>query len=737
MGVRFSMTRISRQPKLTRRAFVQGTAAALAGAAAPFSFWTRTPRSLLSPFWAQLPQAGLPGIPKMSVEDFSKPFDPAYLSNGLIGIRPGPNPLAKAKTQVSGFIFTDPGYDMESLSPAPYPLETDIRIGTISAREHPDLIKTLRQTLDMSTGELTTELTFVPGNGANLRVQILQFAARSAPSLLCQEIRVTPSADVEITFAPTIDAEGTVTRPYLTAPPARTNIDLVGGFKSDGNLSKLGVALALVTPDGPAQRREIELTEGAIAREYVAQLKAGRPFRLRTIAAMISELYHPEPALEAIRLANWGATLGFDDLLDANRDHWNNLWRSRVQISGDTDAQRVVDCAFFYLHSSVSGSTLTGMPPFGLSQFAHYYGHSFWDTETWSLLSFALTNPPAARALVDFRRRSLDEAKRQAALYGYRGAQFPWEAAQKEGFEVTPTFADTGWDEQHSTPDVALGIWEYQLATNDPDFLRQGTWPVLQAVAQWIESRGVVTSRGFEIQHAMGPDEGVPNVNNNSYMNLICKMVLAAAIRCAQLAGASASPSWAKIRDAIVLPIDPTRNIVLPYDNPPPAWAENYSVGGLDFLTVHDPPISVELLRNTFAVEGSPHAGRPAGALMPSVPLTIGFAVAAMAATAAFLGQKERAAQLFEASWKESWLEPFGMIREVSSEDYGCFLTDFGSILQTVLLGFTGLRISEGDWAKYPASLPQGWTKIEVDRLWMRGQPTHLVATDGARAKLG
>jgi protein-glucosylgalactosylhydroxylysine glucosidase len=281
-----------------------------------------------------------------------------------------------------------------------------------------------------------------------------------------------------------------------------------------------------------------------------------------------------------------------------------------------------------------------------------------------------------------------------------------------------------------------LGLWEYQLATNDSTFLKDGTWPVLSAVAEWIESRGVRTDRGFEIQHIMGPDEGIPNINNNSYMNLICKMVLAAAIRCAQMVGITPPSSWAKIRDALVLPIDRTKNIVLPYDNPPPEQSSSYSVGGLDFLTVHDPPISVELLRNTYQAERAPHGGRPAGALMGTVPHAIGFAVAAMAATAAFLGEKQQAAQLFEASWKESWLDPFGMIREVSSEDYGCFLTDFGSILQTVMLGFTGIRVNEGDWAKYPASLPQGWTKIEIDRFWMRGAAVRLVTTDSTKAKL-
>ena len=69
------------------------------------------------------------------------------------------------------------------------------------------------------------------------------------------------------------------------------------------------------------------------------------------------------------------------------------------------------------------------------------------------------------------------------------------------GFEVTPTVAGTGWAEQHASPDVALGFWEYQLATNDQTFLREGTWPVLSAVAQWITSRVTATNRGFEILH--------------------------------------------------------------------------------------------------------------------------------------------------------------------------------------------------------------------------------------------
>jgi hypothetical protein len=672
------------------------------------------------------------GPAKFVVEDFSKVFDPAYLSNGLIGIRPGPNPLLRAQTCVSGFVFSHIPYKVESLSRAPYPLETDIRANEVSLLKRTDLVKIQRQALDPSTGELKTKLTFAPGNGIRLNIEVLQFASRSVPSLLCQEISVTPTADTEIEFTAHIDSSAVPGTLYMTRAPERTEIDLVSGLESDSRLSKLGVAVLILTPGNSAQRREPFLTEAGTTRSFLLKAESGKTLLFQTIAAMVSELYHPEPPLEAIRLANWGRQIGFDTLRSENRAAWADLWKSRVQVTGDADAQRVLDAAFFYLHSSVHTSTRTGMPPFGLSQASYYFGHSFWDTETWSLLPVTLTAPLPARSLLEYRLRGLDYAKRQAALYGYRGAQFPWEAAPLEGFETTPTFAGTGWGEQHATPDIALGFWEYQMATNDRSFLREGTWTVLRSVAEWIASRGAFTDRGFEIRHIMGPDEGVPNISNVSYMNLVCKMVLTAAIRCAQMVGESAPNSWAKIRDSLVLPVDKSTKVVQPYDNPPSRLSDSYSTGQLDFLTIHDLPIDIALLRSTHDFEETIREEKEKS----GTGIPIGFAEAALSATAAFLGDRGRALRLFQRSWKELWMEPFGMIREAPSQDYACFLTNYGSLLQTVMLGFTGLRISEGDWRKYAASLPVGWSKIEVERVFVRGEPKHLVATDGAPAKL-
>jgi Glycosyl hydrolase family 65 central catalytic domain/Glycosyl hydrolase family 65, N-terminal domain len=669
------------------------------------------------------PQPG--SIPRIVVEDFSKEFYPAYLSNGLIGIRPGPNPLVPFKTMVNGFVYFDALDGVVSLSPAPCPLATDIRVNNVSLLKHPELVKVWRQTLDMASGELLTEMLFVPSGDVTLRLNVTQFACRAVPSLVCQEITFSVTSDASVEILAAIDAADFTGSVLSIRPPDRTQIDLALGYLSQGGLSKLGVSLAV--PAGGDFKRLGEQVTGraSFAAEFSLDAKSGRTYRFPVIAAMVSDFYQPEPRQEAIRQANWGAMLGFDLLRGQNREKWSDLWKSRMKVYGDTDSQRVLDSAFFYLHSSLHPSDKNGMAPFGLSQFTYYHGHSFWDTESWSLLPVTLATPETAKSLLQFRVRGLPNARRLAALYGYRGVQFPWEASPTDGSDVTPAFAGTGWQEQHITPDIALGFWEYQMATGDPDFLRHGTWPVLRGVAEWIESRGVRTARGFEIQHIMGPDESAQDVNNNSYMNVICRMVLEAAVRCAGLVGAKPPGAWGAMAREIVIPIDQARNVILPYDRARPG--QEYSLGNMDMLAVHDPPLSYALLKSTYEYESILRRQYPGG---------IGFGLDAVAVSAAFFGDRRAAERFFRESWKDVWVEPYGMIKEAPSEDYACFLTNFGSLLQTAMVGFTGIRVTSPQWAKYPAALPAGWDRIEIDRIWQRGAPRRLVARNGEKAEL-
>ncbi len=637
--------------------------------------------------------------------------DPPYLSNGLLGLRPSPLALTAAPAYAAGFTYRHPVQLVPCLAPAPFPLGADIRFDGSSLLDDPARAVPLSQKIDFQTGGLETEFHFTTPAGARLHVRVLQFASRSQPSLLCQRVELRADSAATLTYSPRILFDlAPGSSPHGRLPPG-AEADAWAEVHPANGSSRLGIACRVEA--GPGWRRLDSLSA------WQASARPGDTLVISTIAALVSSFYHPDPGLQAIRMANWGLLTGWTKLWHDNRSLWDDLWLSRVSIDGPAADQRALDAAFFYLHSSLHPSNLNGMPPYGLSQSEHYFGHSFWDTETWSFLPVLLAAPDAARSLLEFRLRGLEWARRAAALFGYRGLQFPWEASPLDGEEVTPVFAATGWAEQHIVPDVALAFWMYQLAAGDRSFLARGSWPVLSGVAQWILSRGSFTPRGFEITNIMGPNEQENGVSNSAYVNLACRMALEAAVACAALAGERAPSEWSRAARSLFLPQDAQGTLIAGDASPRNAFAD------LSFLYVFEPPVAPDALRR--ACDSFLRAPRE-----PS----IGFASAAQASLAAALGHRSAAADLFRAAWEPFWLEPFGMIREAASQSYGCFLTDYGSLLQTAMLGFTGLRIRAGDCAALNASLPAAWKQISLARLFLHGRAFSLQATHAARPRL-
>ena len=653
-----------------------------------------------------------PRLPIVGRSSDSPGVSPAYLTNGLVGIRPGRIPMAPTPTCVAGFVYIHPTFHVESLSPAPYPLTTDLRLNEISLLDSPERCTLRSQRLDMDNGELTTDLIFDAGEVGTAAVVVRQVALRTEPSLLFQRITVRVNSSVHLQISPQISTAAIPGDAIREEADPNGRADRVLLFQSLGDLSKLGIAVIMQVPTGFNWQPRVNA--------YTANLEAGKSYVFETIASSVSSFYHEEPDLEATRLVNWGKQTGIAALIEGNRRAWSELWKSRVVVTGSPDDQKALDYAFFYLHASNHPSNLNGMGPFGLSSSRYYLGHSFWDTEIWCLLPLLLASPDTAKSLLLFRRRGLAAAKHVAELFGYRGAQFPWEAAPTDGEEVTPVFAATGWAEQHIVPDVALAFWQYQMATNDRSFLLDATWPVLSAVAAWIESRGLHTTRGFEIFNIMGPDEASNGLNNSAYVNLACREAVLAAIRCADLVGIAAPAAWKRIVKSMYLPISSAGILTIAEQS------RNNAFGDLSYLFPFDCAIAPSVVERTW---------KAFEAARSSVPI-ISFAKCAESALAAAMGDRTTAGRLFRDSWSSDLLAPFEMMREASPQTHGCFLTNQGSLLRTAMFGFTGIRINEGPWNKYDAALPDIWRSIEIERVYTVGEPKRIVARHGSKAEI-
>lgn len=64
----------------------------------------------------------------------------------------------------------------------------------------------------------------------------------------------------------------------------------------------------------------------------------------------------------------------------------------------------------------------------------------------------------------------------------------------------------------------------------------------------------------------------------------------------------------------------------------------------------------------------------------------------------------------------------------------GPFFANLGGFLLGLIMGFTNIRPGPQDpqaWCNGPITLPAGWRTIAIDRIWIRGTPWRLSATQG------
>jgi trehalose/maltose hydrolase-like predicted phosphorylase len=424
-------------------------------------------------------------------------------------------------------------------------------------------------------------------------------------------------------------------------------------------------------------------------------------------------------------MVNWGWSLGFDQLRRKNREAWKEIWKSRVKVTGDDRAQKYLDACLYYLYSSAHRSCRTSIGPFGMSQVLNYYGHVFWDGDTYMFPALLITSPDTAKMMVDYRFRHLEAARRRAQAFGYKGVMYPWQSDTK-GFEGTASFVDCAWLEQHINLSVAEAMWRYYLATGDEEFARKKAWPVMKGVAEWVETRVEKTARGYEVRDIMGIVEG-EHVNNPCYVNVLSAAALRDAAACAKVAGEKPGPRWAGIARNMFIPRGPAPDdsvvkgeILYNHDGGAKVpGAGMYMVG-----FPYDLPFDKELLKRSFDHYYA----------LPVKTLSMGLAY--VVGEAAFVGDRKAAREAFNKVIRHLSEPVWGMGTEYSTAKTTCFVTTQGAMIEVALMGFTGIRFEPGNWTKYKACLPEGWEKIEVDQIWLGGKAYSLTAVNGQKAEL-
>ena len=411
------------------------------------------------------------------------------------------------------------------------------------------------------------------------------------------------------------------------------------------------------------------------------------------------------------------------------------LWQtSDIVITGDPEAQQVTHANLYYLISSISPNSYFSIPPMGLSSNI-YGGHIFWDAEVWMMPALIVQHPDYAKSIVDYRFKTLAQAKKNAKAHSFAGAEYPWESADT-GAEMAPAeFAK----ERHITADVGWAAWQYYLWTGDKAYLAKEGWPILQATAQYWVAR--VTKGGdgkYHIKGVLSPDETAGVVDDDAYTNAVVQANLWAAKAAAKALGQTADPRWSAIAAGLFFPQDKTRGI--PAENSKPLTDRFAAKQADTLLLIHplnvpfDPATAGKMLDFYTA-----HTIKNGPAMTTSIEAVV----------AARLGRAQSSLDLFHDSYRPFMRGPWDAFAEKRTSNRVYFCTGMGGCLQSVLYGFAGLQVvaagekasgtkiaGDSEASLYAAPhLPPGWGGLTIKGVQFHANRLDIVVTSGNKVK--
>ena len=662
---------------------------------------------------------------------------PAYVSNGLIGLRVRESPLQAGMCIVSGFVGEHHEARVEAAAAGPYPLGGDIALNGLWASDQPEAVEPLDQAYDFATGELTSRLAVRVGE-RRAEVEIVTFASRTHPTVVCQQMTIEVDAACDLMVRSRLDVDGLrgrmLERRLDTPGEAEPVCDGSVLWESEGALGRLGLAMLTSVRHEAKRTQQPWDALGPLSTTWSQRAVKGRRLRFDTLTSLVPDVMHNQPHRQAVRMVAMAGELGLDELRRRNRAVWRDLWRSRIRLVGaEPKWQAMADAAFFYLNSSVHSSSPSSTSIYGLATWRdhhYYFGHVMWDVDAFAVPPLTLMQPDAARAMLEFRFRGLPAARRNAQLLGRLGVQFPWEAGPLAGEEAAPGGASAAAREDHINLHVARAFTWFADVTGDVRFLRGRAWPVLSGVADWFVARVDRSRSGYDLREGGGPAERKDTDDNDAMTLMAARIMLERAARLAEALDLPPPDSWRSVAKGLHLP---TRSdgVIASHDGYRSSEEKGATPSPLMGFFPFWADVDEETRRRTLAFYlglWRDYVGSP---MLPAL----------YGAWAAWAGDRDLSLKLLEEGYG---LYQYGRFQQtleyrldLPSEGVatGPFFANMGGFITGLLFGLPGLKVTDADpdqWPSRPVVLPAGWEAIECDRLWIRGRPCRMRARQGA-----
>lgn len=629
------------------------------------------------------------------------------VANGMLGLVSSPEPLKISRVVLGGLYDIYGKGRVNNFLHGINMLDTELQINgsTVTASR----ISGYKQTLDMRQGVFCGEFDYQ----SLARVEYQYTSLRHLPYSCLLRVRIIPKEDIEVAVANILTVHESLRNPqesFNRIFNGKTAIDFCTSMaKSPTRELEIGACSSFVFDDSfprPEVCHRSARGVGVHTQEFTVRLQAGQPYTFSIIGTTLSSATHVDVKNEVERLTAFAAVEGVERLWSKHIAAWDKLWESDIVIEGDLQSQQDIHSMLYHMYAFVREGSGLSCSPMGFSGFG-YNGHVFWDADTWIFPALLLLHPELAESMIEYRYQRLDAARHNAFMHGYKGAMYPWESSEMGNEDNTVTNM-YGPFENHITGDVAMAAWQYYAVTQDVEWLRQKGFSILSAAAEYWVSRSESNEVGeYEIRNVIGADEwnqnrqGGKNVNNNAYTNGVAKSTLEAACKAAKLLNVKSDPMWTTVAEKLRFR-KLANGVTAEHDTYDGAITKQADVCLLAFplkLITDKEQIRKDL---EYYLQTVPRKKTPA---MSKSIYSILFTR---------LGDRERAWHYFRDSYLPNLNPPFRVIAEFDGGTNPYFLTGAGGVLQSVLMGFGGLDITDKGIVAGKGAIPDTWKSLTL-----------------------
>jgi len=623
------------------------------------------------------------------------------VANGMIGIVSSPEPFRIKDVVLNG------AYDLygrgrvsnflRSFNFLNMYLEVDgKRLGAAD-------VSNMQQQLDMRHAAFSSSFDYA--NAAT--VSYSYYALRHLPYCGMIDITIVPKKDIEITAASVMEAPDAlkdVQNYYNEIDRPHVTISLLSSTAKSptGKLLFASSTSFLFNESHGSEPRIIhEMWDNNMhLMKFSKKIEAGQTYQYAVAGSSITSAHDADPLNQAERLTMFAKLEGRDRLVQYHEKAWDELWKSDIKVEGDAQSQQDIHSMLYHLYSFSRAGTAYSPSPMGLSGLG-YNGHVFWDADLWMYPALLVLHPEIAKSLVEYRYQRLGVAKQNAFSHGYKGAMFPWESADS-GVEETPVWALSGPFEHHITACVAFAAWNYYCVTQDKQWLQEKGWPILSATADFWASRVERNGPGhYDIKDVVAADEWAENIDNDAFTNAAAITNLRNATEAARILGLKADPDWDIVAQNIP---------ILKMDNGVTREFASYKGEGIKQADVNLLAYPLKTITDQAQIKKDmeyyetrvPNEGTPA--------MTQGI----FALLYSRIGNGNKALHFFKDAYEPNLNPPFRVIAETKGGTNPYFATGAGGIVQSLLMGFGGLDITQQGIIQVKSALPSKWKSITI-----------------------